>query len=99
MARVVLAQIEFARAICGHAKFYLCYSSIFTFWTTVRCMTILQLDCHSGLYIAGHYTGHYTDHYNAPNRVRSEIRKDPSVTLFLIVLHCQIEILSYQYSC
>ena len=63
MARVVLAQIEFARAICGSRKIlpmlqrHLCIP-------TVRCMTCLQLD--SGLHIAGHYTGHtghYTDHY------------------------------------
>ena len=65
MARVVLAQIEFTRAIRGSSKISRCLMLQYYFCIPpVRYMTSLQLD--SGLYIAVHYTGHrghYTDHY------------------------------------
>ena len=67
MARVVLAQIEFTRAICGSRKILsmLQYNVNVIFLHSKRKMhEITAAD--SGLYIVGHHTGHrghYTDHY------------------------------------
>ena len=60
MARVVLAQIEFTRAICGSRKILsmLQYNVIFLH-SKRKMHEITAAD--SGLYIVGH-RGHYTDH-------------------------------------
>ena len=65
MACLVLAQIEFTRAICGSRKILpmLQYNVIF-FHSNRKMHEIIAAD--SGLYIVGHYTGHrghYTGHY------------------------------------
>ena len=61
MARVVLAQIEFTRAICGSRKILSMLQSNVIFLHSKRKMhEITAAD--SGLYIVGNYTGHYTDH-------------------------------------
>ena len=64
MARVVLAQIEFMRAICGSRKTLsmLQYNVIFLH-SKHKMHESTAAD--SGLYIVGYYTGHrghYTDH-------------------------------------